>query len=111
MRKTKESLAHPPQVGSEQMREAQETENEERYDAVGGETSTEGVGRGFDASGEEPSEFEKSESSADGPLSGEMSDPPMKKGMGRAKVKRRHKRIHPANSPSNHPAANSSKTI
>ena len=29
------------------MREAQETENEERYDAVGGETSSEGAGRGL----------------------------------------------------------------
>ena len=50
--------------------------NEENYEAVGGETSTEGVGRGYDADGPDASADEKAESTADGPLSGGLSDPP-----------------------------------
>lgn len=112
MRKTKENLAHPARVGNSQMREAIETENEELYEAVGGETSTEGVGRGFDADGPDASEFEKSESTADGPLAGEVTDPPSKKRMGRGSKKKDRKHgIHPANSRSNHSAANSTKSI
>ncbi len=111
MRKTKESLAHPSQVGDSQIREAQEEEIEERMEAIGGETSTEGVGRGFDAEDIPESELEKKESTADGPLSGEFTDPPVKMRTGRGKRKKNQKAVQPANSRSNHPAAFSTKSI
>lgn len=110
MRKRKENLTNPATIGDSQIRDAVETANEERADAIGGETSTEGVGRGFDAEGADASEQEKAEASADGPVAGEMTDPPTTKRGVSGKKKSKKDRIHPANSPSNHAAANSSKT-
>lgn len=46
MHKTKENLARPSKNNDQDIRDAVETANEENYEAVGGETSTEGVGRG-----------------------------------------------------------------
>jgi len=109
MRKTKESLAHPATVSDSRIREAQEAENEEMYEAIGGETSTEGVGRGFDADAGGSSGLERAESTADGPMTGEMNDPPVD--MPRRKRKKSKHGIHRANSPSNHAAANSTKSI
>ena len=111
MRKTKENSAHPARGGNSQIRETQATANEERYEAVGGETSTEGVGRGYDPEGADASGMEKSESSADGPLSGELSDPPTKKRLARGNGKDRKHGIRPPDGRSNHAAANSSKSI
>jgi hypothetical protein len=110
MRKTKENLAKPPDRELMESREAQETANEEHYEEIGGESSTEGVGPGFDADvpgGE--SEEEKAESTADGPLSGDVFDPPITK-PGKSK-RRQRRRVQAAHSRSNHPAARSSKTI
>ena len=107
MHKTKENSAKPHRKDGFESREAQETDNEERYEAMGGATSTDGVGPGYDADGSDASDEEKSESTGDGPLSGDVSDPPTKK-LG----KRMHKKgIQPADGKSNHAAENSSKTI
>jgi hypothetical protein len=110
MRKTKENLAKPPDKEFMESREAQETANEEHYEEIGGESATEGVGPGFDAdvpNGE--SEEEKLEATADGPLSGDVFDPPVKKPGTSQRRKRR--RVQAAHSRSNHPAARSPKTI
>lgn len=76
MHKTKVNSAKPSKGHNQNIRDADEMVNEENYAAVGGETSTEGVGRGCDADGPDASADEKAESTADGPLSGELSDPP-----------------------------------
>lgn len=112
MRKTKENSAHPARAGDPQTREGQETENEEHAEAVGGETSTEGVGRSFDAEDREGIKLEAGASSADGPLSGDVNAPPEKKRAVRGKQQKdaRHG-IAPADGPSNHAAANSSRSI
>lgn len=110
MRKTKESLAKPPAVLEDsQIREAEEMANEEHYEAIGGETSTEGVGVGYDEEGPDASESEKAEASADGPLSRDVTDPPFErptkhKGRKRKGVTLPHGR-------SNHRAAYSTKAI
>jgi hypothetical protein len=108
MRKTKENLALASKFPDQDIRDAQETANEEKYEAIGGESSSEGVGIGYDADEDDATPEEKAEASADGPLSRDASDPPMRQT--RKKRKTKHG-IHPANSRSNHAAANSSKTI
>lgn len=111
MRKTKANLSHPPVSDESEVRENEETENDERYEAINGETSSEGVGRGFDAEGADATALEKDEATADGPLSGEETDPPRS---GRVRVKRKGKKgraVTPPHGRSNHRAAFSSKTI
>ena len=112
MRKTKENSANPARAGDSQTREGEETENEEHAEAVGGETSTEGVGRGFDAEDREGTEIDEAESSADGPLSGDVNVPPeIKRAVRNKKTKNAQHGIAPADGPSNHAAANSSRSI
>src|SRR4051812_35094706 len=107
MRKTKENLANPPKENDPEGREARETANEEHYEEIGGERSTEGVGAGFDddTTTADANEEEKAEATADGPLSGDVNDPPMKRIEHKS-----HKGITPPESRSNHPAAHSPKT-
>ena len=107
MRKTKENSALPPRKGNSQSRDAQETANEEDYEANGGASSTDGVGPGYDADGPDASREEKAEATGDGPLSGDVSDPPTHK----PGKKKRRKGIQPADGKSNHAAENSSKAI
>ncbi len=110
MRKTKENLAKPPAVLEDsQIREAEEMANEERYEAIGGETSSEGVGVGYDEEGPDASESEKAESSADGPLSRDVTDPPFNKP--RKRTPKKHRGITPPHGRSNHRAAYSTKAI
>ena len=108
MHKTKENSAKPSKSHDQNIRDADEMANEEDYEAVGGETSTEGVGRGYDADGPDASADEKAESTADGPLSGEVSDPPS---TSPTKKKRRAKGVQRADNRSNHAAANDTKSI
>src|ERR1039457_3812291 len=107
MRKTKENSAMPPKQGASESREAQETENEEHSDAIGGTSATDGVGSGYDTDGADPSEADKAEAGADGPLSGDIFDPsasnPLKK--------KRTGNIRSLDSRDAHAAANSPKTI
>ncbi len=109
MRKTKENLAHPAR-GNAQMRDAAETANEERAEATGGALSTDGVGSGFDAEDAEDAEVETDEATGDGPMSGEMTDPPTTKRAEGTKKNRKHG-LKPPHGKSNHAAANSSKKI
>ena len=108
MHKTKENLANPSKSRDQDTRDADETANEENYEALGGETSTEGVGRGYDADGPDANATEKAESSADGPLSGELTDPPTESPL---KKKRAKSGVHRADNKSNHAAANNTKSI
>jgi hypothetical protein len=109
MRRTKQNLALPPKEGLES-REAQATENDERYEAMSGEEATEGVGPAYDEDVPDASREEKAEATADGPLSGEISDPPNTNPLSR-KGKRKKRGVKPPNSRSNHPAAHSPKAI
>ena len=108
MHKTKESLAKPSKSTDQDTRDAYETAIEEQYEAVGGETSTEGSGRGYDAEGPGASRMEMAESSADGPMSGERTDPPSE--LPKSK-KRTQRGIQRADNKSNHAAANNTKSI
>ena len=110
MRRTKENLAKPPDKSIPESLEAQETANEEHYEEITGETATEGVGRGYDADQPGDSEEEKREASADGPLSGDVEDPPTQLNTGRARRKKK-RGVTPPHGPSNHRGARSSKTI
>ncbi len=109
MRKTKVNLAKPPDKDLPESVEAQETANEEHYEAIGGERATEGVRPGFDADQPDDSDEEKLEATADGPLSGDVEDPPTRNPSGKAKRKKRG--VTPPHGLSNHPAARSPKTI
>ena len=106
MRKTKESLANPCKVADQDICEAHETEVEENYEAINGATSSEGVGVGYDADPDDASVEEKAEASADGPLSQDVTDPPVRKAR-----KKKKKGVTLPNSRSNHAAAYSSKAI
>jgi len=106
MHRTKESLQNPATKGNEQMKEAHEAAVEEAYEAAGGATSTDGVGTGFDAGSGGASHAEKAQSSADGPASGEMTDPPTSL---KAKKKQKRKGVQRFDNASNHAAENSSK--
>jgi len=110
MRKTKENLAKPPNKDFAESVEAQETANEEHYEQIGGENATEGMGSGYDADQPEDSDEEKREASADGPLTGDVEDPPTQLNTGRARRKKKRS-VTPPNSPSNHRGARSPKTI
>ena len=107
MHKTKENSARPPRKDEVESQEALEAGNEERYEAMGGASSTDGVGPGYDADGPDASDEEKAESTGDGPLSGDVFDPPTSK----PGKKKRKKGIQPADGKSNHAAENSSKSI
>ena len=107
MHKTKENSAMPQRKGGFESRDAQETANEEHYEAIGGASSTDGVGQGYDADGGNATKEEKAEATGDGPLSGDVFDPPTQK-PGKKKQKRGVQR---ADGPSNHAAENSSKAI
>ena len=109
MRRTKENLAKPADPKLPETIEAQETANEEHYEEISGGNSTEGLGSGYDADQPGDSDEEKREAGADGPLSGDVEDPPTKNPMGKAKRKKRG--VTPAHGPSNHQAARSPKTI
>ena len=104
MRKTKENLRLAKTNQDVPDVEALETEREQRYEEIDGETSTEGVGRGFTTD----SAFEESVDSADGPLSGDSMTPPVHRTNLSKKNKRRRK-VNPNHG--NHPAARSSKAI
>jgi hypothetical protein len=108
MHKTKENSAHPSKSADQDTRDAEETANEENYEAIGGETSTEGVGRGYDADGPDASPTERDESSADGPMSGELSDPPSQSPR---KKLRKSKGVTRFSNHSNHAAENDTKSI
>ncbi|HLX65183.1 MAG TPA: hypothetical protein VKX17_28200 [Planctomycetota bacterium] len=108
MHKTKENLAKPSKSHDQNIRDAYETANEEDYEAIGGETSTEGVGRGYDAEGPDASPTEKAESTADGPISGELADSPSELP---AKRNRAQKGVQRADTKSNHAAVNNTKSI
>lgn len=108
MRRTKESLAKPPDRSIPDTVDAQEAANEEHYEEIGGERATEGVGPGFDADAMDTDE-ETREATADGPLSGDVFEPPTERPAGRPRRKKRG--VSPPHGPSNHPAARSSKTI
>ena len=107
MRKKKENIAYnakrDPKIPET---DAMETEREQRMEEISGETSTEGVGPGFDSGDREPEGFE----SADGPLSGEVMEPPR---IGRGHARKRKKGQHPEEwrNKGNHIAARSSKKI
>ena len=75
MRKKKENIVLNSDRTIEKT-EALETEREERFDAIDGETSTEAVGPGFTT---EP-RLERSMQFGDGPLTGESTDPAFSKG-------------------------------
>ena len=107
MHKTKESLQRPHNSGNEQINDAHEVAVEEAYEASNGAMSTDGVGTGYDADGPDATRREKAESNADGPASGEMTDPPSK-----LKSKKKHpKGVQRIANHSNHAAANSTKSI
>jgi hypothetical protein len=108
MRKTKENIALTPKDGFES-RESKETENEERWEAMNGEASTEGVGAGYDEDVADASFTERAEATADGPLSGDVTDPPATDQTRKRKRKRRG--IEPPDSRSNHPAEFNPKAI
>lgn len=110
MRKTKENSALRIKGVAPDLREALETANEERAEAIGGENATEGLGNGFDAPGSDAEELDTAESSADGPVSGESNDPPFQPRTGRKKHEKKRGVTLP-DGPSNHAAAHSSKTI
>jgi hypothetical protein len=107
MHKTKENSALPPKKDGFESRDAQETENEEHYEAVGGASSTDGVGPGYDSDGPDASDEERAEATGDGPLSGDVFDPPASE----SGNKKRNKGIQPADGRSNHAAENSLKSI
>ena len=107
MHKTKESLQRPHDSGNEQINDAHQTAIEEQYEANNGATSSEGVGVGFDAGGNGTTRREKAEATADGPASGEMTDPPTTL----KSKKKRVKGVKRIDTKSNHAAANSTKTI
>lgn len=110
MRKRKENLARPLQDVPASIRDAIETANEERADALGGENATEGLGNGFDDSSAASDKQDRALESADGPASGESTDPPL---LPRTGQKKRAKKrgVTPPDSASNHAAAHSSRTI
>lgn len=110
MRKTKENSARPLTGVSSDVRDAVETANEERADAIGGENSTEGLGSGFDDADSDAERTDKAQSSADGPVSGASNDPPFEPRTGRKK-RAKQRGVTLPDSPSNHAAAHSSKTI
>jgi hypothetical protein len=107
MRKKKENLAYnakrDPMIPET---DALESEREQRMEEIGGESSTEGLGPGFDSGLDEPEGFE----SADGPLSGDSMEPPTGR---RGHAKKRRKGQHPEEwrNKGNHIAARSSKKI
>jgi hypothetical protein len=107
MRKRKVNIdARPAQDVPET--EALETEREQRYEEVNGETSTEGVGMGY--TGGDPIE---DVTTGDGPVAGESIEPPVPKRTGRRqtkaqKVKKQRERWAEKG---NHTAARSSKKI
>ncbi len=107
MHRTKESLQMPHDSGTEKMKVAHEAAAEEAYEMAGGASSTDGVGPGYDANSSHASRTEIAQSTADGPASGEMTDPPhelLKKRKKKAGVRR-------SGNKSNHAAANSTKSI
>jgi len=109
MRKKKENIRlQTLSQTDEPLPEALESEREQRYEEMSGETATEGVGVGYDT---DP-RFENSVDSADGPLSQESIDPPTRpRGMtGSKKAERRKKRSHGVPQ-GRHAAARSSKKI
>jgi hypothetical protein len=110
MRKTKENLAKPPDKEFPESVESQETANEEHYELIGGENATEGMGTGYDADSPDDSDEEKLEAGADGPLTGDVEDPPTQLNTGKAR-RRKKRGVTPPHGPSNHPAARSPKTI
>ena len=106
MRKTKESLSNPCKSTDQDIRDAHETEVEEQFESINGETSTEGVGPGFDDDPDGASKEEKAEASADGPVSQGSFDPPVRKAR-----KKKAKGVTPPHSKSNHAAAYNTKAI
>jgi hypothetical protein len=105
MRKKKENIRlQTLSQTDEPLPEALESDREQRYEEMSGETATEGVGPGFDT---DP-EFENSVDSADGPLSQDSMDPPTRpRGISSKKTK---KKRH-ASPGTRHAAARSSKKI
>ena len=75
MRKTKANLKRQSSGRNEELPETEniETEREQRFEEVDGETSTDGLGPAYTTA----PEFENSIATADGPLSGDATTPPM----------------------------------
>jgi hypothetical protein len=105
MRKKKENLRlQTLSQTDEPLPEALESEREQRYEEMSGETATEGVGAGFDAG----PEFEESVDGADGPLSQDSMDPPTRpRGISSKKVKKKRHAVRATR----HAAARSSKKM
>lgn len=107
MRKKKENIKLQTQPREEPMPEALESEREQRYEEMSGESATEGVGAGYDT---DP-EFENSVRTADGPLSQDSIEPPTRPvGLSTTKKAKKKRRVE-ANPQSRHAAARSSKKI
>ena len=106
MRKRKENMAAADELANAPDPESLATEREERFDAIDGETSTDGVGPGYST---DPG-FEKSVQSADGPLSGESFTPPTRLAGRLKKHGRRKKKTH-VNAQTRHAAANSPRKL
>jgi hypothetical protein len=103
MRKKKENIA----INSDRTApksEALETEREERYEEIAGETSTEGLGPSYTTE----ARLEQSMEFADGPMAGESNAPPTKP-VGQATVRRKRRIAHHHRTASRHEAAWSSK--
>jgi len=115
MRRTKANLQRQSNGEPDKFADEEniETEREQRFKEVDGETSTDGLGAGYT----NDAEFERSIQTADGPLAGDQSDPPTsaeeveRAGKSKREKKRMAKRGEIDRDAGSHLAARSPKAI